>query len=250
MLAIAPDATFVDITHDIPPQDVLAAALELSGCYRFFPAGTVFLVVVDPGVGTSRRPIGARAGEYAFVAPDNGVLAPVLADHAAPVVVELREPRYARSEISRTFEGRDRFAPAAAWLALGTDIGEFGPTVADIQALPMPVPRRDERTVAGEILKADRFGNLVSNIHRRLFDTLAQPGSTPVVTIGGRRVPAMVATYGDVPPGAVCALFGSGGYLEIAASGDSAARLLGLGRGARVIVAADAQALDEIERIR
>jgi S-adenosylmethionine hydrolase len=251
VLGIAPDATLVDITHDIPPQDILSAALELVACYGTFPADTVFLVVVDPGVGTARRPIAARAGDYSFVAPDNGVLAPVFdRQQAEPLVVELRERRYARPEISRTFEGRDRFAPAAAWLARGTDIRALGPVVTDAAPLPVPRPRRREDGIAGEIVKVDRFGNLISNVDRRLLDLVAHaagPGTAaPIVRVGGHAVGALVSTYGEVQPGGLCALVGSAGYLEVAANGDSAARLLGVGRGAPVTIEVDAQAMSQV----
>jgi S-adenosylmethionine hydrolase len=117
MLTICPDATLVDISHDVPPHDVLSGALELAACYRYFPPGTVFLVVVDPGVGSPRYGLAAEIGDYRFVAPDNGVLTAVMAETKPKRIVQLTERRYARATVSRTFEGRDRFAPAAAWLA-------------------------------------------------------------------------------------------------------------------------------------
>ena len=126
-LGICPDATLVDITHDIAAHDVLGGALELAASYRYFPAGTIFLVVVDPGVGSSRRGIAAEAGDYRFVAPDNGVLTLVLDEAPPRKVVELTERRYARPTVSRTFEGRDRFAPAAAWLAKGVELTALRP---------------------------------------------------------------------------------------------------------------------------
>src|SRR5437762_4125751 len=125
-LGICPDATLIDITHDVPAHDVLAGALELAAAYKYFPAGTVFLVVVDPGVGSARRGIAAESGDFKFVAPDNGVLTAVLDEHPAKKIVELSERRYARPTVSRTFEGRDRFAPAAAWLAKGIELGALG----------------------------------------------------------------------------------------------------------------------------
>ena len=117
LLSLCPEATLVDITHDIPPHDVLTAGLELAACYKYFPAGTIFLVVVDPGVGSARRGIAVDTGEFKFVAPDNGVLTLVMDETPPRKAVELTERRYARPTVSRTFEGRDRFAPAAAWLA-------------------------------------------------------------------------------------------------------------------------------------
>src|SRR6266850_2909689 len=125
-LGICPDASLVDISHDLPAHDVLCAALELAAAWRFFPAGTIFLVVVDPGVGSARRGIAAEAGDYRFVAPDNGVLTAVFRDLPPKRIVELTERRYARPTVSRTFEGRDRFAPAAAWLAKGVELSAMG----------------------------------------------------------------------------------------------------------------------------
>jgi S-adenosylmethionine hydrolase len=119
ILGIAADVTLVDITHDFPPNDVLVGALELAACYKYFPQGTIFVAVVDPGVGSVRRAIAVDTGDHRFVAPDNGVLTLVLKETPPRKIVELTERRYARPTVSRTFEGRDRFAPAAAWLAKG-----------------------------------------------------------------------------------------------------------------------------------
>src|SRR5476651_1878379 len=139
-LGICPDATLVDISHDVPAHDVLAGALELAAAYRYFPAGTTFLVVVDPGVGSTRRGIAAEAGDYRFVAPDNGVLTAALADHPPKRVVELTARKYALPSVSHTFEGRDRFAPAAAWLAKGIDLAALGRSAGDYHQLAIPVP--------------------------------------------------------------------------------------------------------------
>src|SRR6188474_2575837 len=168
MLGICPDATLVDIAHDVPAHDVVAGALELAACYRYFPRGTIFLVVVDPGVGSSRRGIAAEAGDYRFVAPDNGVLTAVLRDMPAKRIVELTERRYARPTVSRTFEGRDRFAPAAAWLAKGIQLSALGRTVSTYHQLEIPQPEVGEQ-LAGMVLLVDHFGNLVTNIDRKTF---------------------------------------------------------------------------------
>src|SRR5918994_993196 len=138
VLSICPDVTLVDIAHELPAHDVMAGALELAACYRYFPAGTIFLVVVDPGVGSARRGIAAEAGGYRFVAPDNGVLTLVFDETPPKKGVELTERRYARPTVSRTFEGRDRFAPAAAWLAKGIQLPALGRAVADFQRLDIP----------------------------------------------------------------------------------------------------------------
>src|ERR671936_806461 len=149
-LGICPDATFVDISHDLPPHDVLCASLELSAAFKYFPAGTIFLVVVDPGVGSARRGIAAEAGDYKFVAPDNGVLTAVFDEHPPKRVVELSERRYARPTVSRTFEGRDRFAPAAAWLAKGgVELVALGRPAGTFQLVALPQARLDGDSIRG-----------------------------------------------------------------------------------------------------
>src|SRR4051794_7503770 len=153
MLGICPDATLVDISHDIPAHDVMAGALELAAAYKYFPAGTVFVAVVDPGVGSARRGLAADTGDYRFVAPDNGVLTLVLREAPAKKVVELTERRYARPTVSRTFEGRDRFAPAAAWLAKGTQLSALGRPLAEIQKVDVPLPEAAADSVRGVVLR-------------------------------------------------------------------------------------------------
>jgi S-adenosyl-L-methionine hydrolase (adenosine-forming) len=235
VLTICPDVTLVDISHDVTPQDVFGASLELAAAYKYFPSGTIFLVVVDPGVGSSRRGIAVDIGDYRFVAPDNGVLTSVLDEHPAKKIVELTERKYARPTVSRTFEGRDRFAPAAAWLAKGIDVSALGRSAGAIHRLEIPQPRVADDRIDGEVVRVDRFGNLITNVDRRAFDKLAE---APVdVRVGAHAVGRVVATYADVGAGEVCALFGSTGHLEVAANGASAARVLDLGRGAPVHVA-------------
>src|SRR5262245_8654644 len=233
-LGICPDVTLVDISHDVPPHDVLAGALELAAAYKYFPAGTIFLVVVDPGVGSARRGIAAEAGDYRFVAPDNGVLTIVLDEHPPKKVVELSERRYARATVSRTFEGRDRFAPAAAWLAKGIDLAALGRPAGATHRVDVPQPSSGDGGIEGEVLRVDRFGNLISNIDRRAFEKL---GSPLEIHVGEREISKVVSTYADAEPGALCALFGSTDHLEIAVNGGNAAETLALGRGARVRVA-------------
>ena len=235
VLSVCPDATLVDIGHEIPPHDVLAGALELAACYKYFPAGTIFLVVVDPGVGSSRRGLAAEAGDYKFVAPDNGVLTAVLDEHPAKRIVELTERRYARPTVSRTFEGRDRFAPAAAWLAKGIDLAALGRPAGTVQRVAIPQPQIGTDRIDGEVVRVDRFGNLITNIDRKMFEKLA--GGPLDIRVGTHQVSRVVSTYTDASPGDVCALFGSTDHLEIAANGASAAVHLDLGRGASVHVA-------------
>lgn len=235
VLSVCPDATLVDIAHDLPPHDVLAGALELAACYRFFPSGTVFLVVVDPGVGSSRRGLAADTGDYRFVAPDNGVLTAMFREAPPKKVVELTERKYARPTVSRTFEGRDRFAPAAGWLAKGLPLMSLGRSIADYRQLDIPVAVVSDEGVDGQVLRVDRFGNLITNIERRQFERLAAGGGL-AITAGGREVPRLVSTYEEAQGSEACALFGSSDHLEIAVNAGSAADRLGLGRGALVVV--------------
>src|SRR5918995_6197258 len=144
MLGICADATFVDITHDVPAHDLVDGALQLAAAFRYFPAGTIFLAVVDPGVGSARRGIATEAGDYRFVAPDNGVLTVALRDFPPKKIVELTERRYARPTVSRTFEGRDRFAPAAAWMGKGTQLTALGRPAPDYHRLDIPAAVIDE----------------------------------------------------------------------------------------------------------
>ncbi len=235
ILGICPEAALVDISHEVAPHDVLGAALELAACYRYFPAGTVFLVVVDPGVGSPRRGLAAEAGDYRFVAPDNGVLTAVFAEQRPRAIVELTERQYARPTVSRTFEGRDRFAPAAGWLAKGVRLAALGRPVSDYHRLDLPVPEVRPDGLDGMVVRVDRFGNLITNIDRRTFERVGQGGALDI-RAGERPIARLVSTYAEIGDGEVAALFGSSDHLEIAANAASAAERLGLGRGARVSV--------------
>jgi S-adenosylmethionine hydrolase len=242
ILGICPDVSLVDITHDIPPHDVQAGALELAAAYRYFPTGTIFLVVVDPGVGSTRRGLAAEAGDFRFVAPDNGVLSLIGEESGPRKIVELTDRRYARPTVSHTFEGRDRFAPAAAWLARGVALTTLGRPVVSIERIELRRPVSAADRLDGEVVRVDRFGNLITNIDRRTFDRFrdhAAYGSTArdcIVHVGGRLVSRLVSTYADAAPGEVCGLFGSTDHLEIAVRGASAAEALGLSRGSAVHV--------------
>jgi S-adenosyl-L-methionine hydrolase (adenosine-forming) len=234
-LGICPDVTLADITHEIAPQDILGGALELAAAYKYFPQGTVFLCVVDPGVGSARRGLAAEAAGYRLVAPDNGLLTMVFKETAPAQVVELTQRQYARPTISRTFEGRDRFAPAAAWLARGIELRELGTPVTTWEMLDVPEPRVTGGQLSGIVLRVDRFGNLVTNIDRRGFDAFAASGPIEI-EVARHRVPRLVDTYAEAESGSACALFGSSDHLEIAVAGGNAAERLGLKRGAPVLV--------------
>jgi len=218
ILGVVPSAALIDVTHTVPPGDILAGQYLLGRTWHRFPRGTVHLVVVDPGVGTSRRAIAATRDGHAFVAPDNGVLTPIL-DGAD--VAEIPVP----ADASPTFHGRDVFAPAAARLAAGVELATLGGQVSDAVVFTPPPPGRDGRDVVGRVVYVDRFGTLVTDISTALFE-----GSGEVV-VGGEAPITIRRTFADVEPGMLVAFPGSGGTLEIAARDRSAALQLGVGAG-------------------
>jgi len=235
VLGVCPDATVVDISHDVAPHDVLAGALLIESCWRDFPPGTVVLGVVDPGVGSSRRALAAEGGGLRFVGPDNGLFSLVWRDTPDLRVVEVADCRRARADSGRTFEGRDRFAPAAARLANGVALETLGPPVEQTIRLSLPTARIGRLRMDGEIIAIDRFGNLVTNLGGDQIGRWA--GTAGVrVSLGRRRIGEVVGTYADVAPGAACAIIGSTGRLEIAVREGNAERLLRVRRGGRVAV--------------
>ena len=234
-LGICPEATLVDISHDIPPHDIVGGALQLAAAYRYFPHGTVFLVVVDPGVGSKRKGLAADIGDYRLVAPDNGVLTAVFEESPPKKVVEISERRYGRPTVTRTFEGRDRFAPAAAWLAKGTQLTALGRPVQEYVTIALPRPDVGPEAVRGEVVRVDRFGNAVTNVDRSTFERIAASGTVQIAA-GAHRVQRLVATYADIGDGEVCALFGSTDHLELAMNAASAAEQFELVRGSSVAV--------------
>jgi S-adenosylmethionine hydrolase len=236
---IAPAAPIIDLTHGIPAQSVIAGAIALEQSWRFFPKRTIFLAVVDPGVGTRRLPIAieTRAGAC-FVGPDNGLL--WMAANAGGIVraVELRAPRYRLAGVSSTFHGRDIFAPAAAHLWSGVALRALGPAVKELERLSIDAPERVGDALAGRIVYVDGFGNLVSNISREAVERLAASFRRRklLVRIGASAEMEILKAYGDAPVGAQLATFGSFELLEIAVRDGSAASFFGAGAGARVSV--------------
>src|SRR5262245_55377771 len=235
VLGICADVTFVDISHEMSAHDILGAALELAASFRYFPPETIFLVVVDPGVGSSRRAIAAEAGGYRFVAPDNGVLTMVFDEIAPRHVVELTEARYARPTISKTFEGRDRFAPAAAWLATGVELGALGRPVQDVRRLQVPAVSKSADSLDGAVVRIDRFGNLISNIDRTSVESFIGIDSAAIL-VGPHPVKRIVSPYAEMDDGELCGLFSSSGHLEIAVRGASAAARIGAERSTPLTV--------------
>ena len=239
--SIAPDARVIDITHGIPPQSVIAGALALRACWRFFPKGTVFLAVVDPGVGTARLPIAieTRAGAR-FVGPDNGLLWPAAEQAGFRRAVALRAPRYRLAHVSATFHGRDIFAPAAAWLQRGARLGGFGPVVKQITRLEIAGATQQGRKLRGSVIYIDHYGNLITNIDRESLGRLSASflGMELSVTIGDRAPIRIVEAYGEARRGAPLAIFGSFELLEIAVRDGSAAEKFGARHGVAVQVSA------------
>jgi S-adenosylmethionine hydrolase len=221
LLSRAPGATLVDVSHEVPPGDVRAAQYLLARAWSRFPAGTVHLVVVDPGVGTERRALAAAVEGHTFVAPDNGVLSIIAAGARFVSLPVLRDA-------SPTFHGRDVFAPAAARLAAGARLEALGSRISDPRSFPPPAPRREGADVVGEVVHVDRYGNLVSNIP----PDLVRPNM--IFLIAGQVVGVLRRTFGDVAPGASLAYMGSAGTVEIAVRDGSAGRLLGAGVGAEI----------------
>jgi S-adenosyl-L-methionine hydrolase (adenosine-forming) len=238
ILSACPDAQLVDVTHDIPPQNLAEGAFALAASFRAFPPDTVFVAVVDPGVGTARRGIAVEAGGYRFVAPDNGILTLVLEDHPIAALHEIVNSGLFRSQVSLTFHARDVFGPVAGHLARGAPLGLVGPIARDPVLLPVPRASRDPKgRWRAEVIHEDRFGNLTTSLRRLEIESLlAEAGgdrSGIVVDAGGRTLP-LVDTYGDVHVGEPCALVGSSDRLEIGVNCGSAAALLAIGRGAPV----------------
>jgi S-adenosylmethionine hydrolase len=230
ILSIDPAAVIVDIAHDIPPQDISEAAFTLRACYRDFPAGTIFVAVVDPGVGSARRAILAEAGGYYFIAPDNGLLGFVLDNEADARVFEISNPEFFAANISSTFHGRDIFAPAAAHLSRGADPAQFGPRISDYVCVSETKPNFSEQGIEAEVIHIDRFGNLVINLSQNDL-----PGKF-IIEIGDRVIETQRKFYAEAPEGEIFSIMGSAGFLEISVRNGSAKDLLGAGKGDRLLV--------------
>jgi S-adenosylmethionine hydrolase len=230
---ILPTVRLVDITHEIPPQKVVEAALLLESAYPWYPDGTVHAVVVDPGVGTARRALAVEAAGQCFVGPDNGVLSAPLSVPGAQVH-EIGRGGYVLPEQSETFHGRDVFAPAAGHLAAGLEIARLGPRIGEFIILDLPRPRVEAGCIVGEVLRIDRFGNVLSNIPRSLLTELGE--GPHEVLVNGASYGRLCRRYQDVAPGEALALTGGDGRVEIAVNGGSAAQRFRLVPGDRVEV--------------
>jgi S-adenosyl-L-methionine hydrolase (adenosine-forming) len=230
ILGIAPDAHVVDITHDIRSYDILEAAFLIDSTYRYFPSGTIHVIVVDPGVGSARRPMVAAAKDHIFVAPDNGVLSYILSDVQPPgySAYWINNRSLFLNAISQTFHGRDIFAPVAAHLALGIPIESVGPRIVDFVKKSLPKPRPQGDKLLGTVLRIDKFGNIITNLKR------SQLGSDFAIRVAGLSITRLCTSFSEAEPGEFFAVEGSTGYIEVALNQGSAAARLNVALGAEI----------------
>jgi S-adenosyl-L-methionine hydrolase (adenosine-forming) len=238
ILEINPDAEIIDISHSVQAFDVLDGALAIAQAYSYFPASTVHLVVVDPGVGTARRPIIMSTERHHFVAPDNGVLSLIYGREERVHVRHVTAQHYFIQPISNTFHGRDIFAPVASYLSKGVDSEKFGDEITDYVKFNAPKPKPvDQQTMKGVVLKADRFGNLITNITSQDAPMLFGENPAPFkIVIGKHEITDIKTSYAEGEPGEVFAILNSMGYLEIAANRAPAAQIVGTAKGTEVSI--------------
>jgi len=238
ILTICPEAVVIDISHEVPKFDVRAGALVMAQAAPWFPKGTVHVGVVDPGVGTARRAIVAVSEHYVFVGPDNGLLMLAAARDGLKAVYAVEKRDLMLERVSRTFHGRDIFAPVAARIASGLEPSEVGPEISDYVLPGFARPELRGRRITGEVMYIDGFGNIVTNVPEELLaEAGASDGSELLVKIGGRRLGLrLCSAYGEVEPGSMLAIVDSWGMLEIAINLGSAAKALGARPGEPVVV--------------
>ena len=233
ILSIHPEARLVDISHEVSPGVVREAAILLQEAYQFFPPGTIHLTVVDPGVGSGRRPIGLKTMDQLFVGPDNGVFSALLSARDRCSIVHLTEKRFFLSALSHTFHGRDIFAPVAAHLSRGVDLLGMGTLVNDPVCLDLSSVITNESYLRGEVTRVDRFGNIITNIPAHTFESWTG-GNRVLVTVGQLSLETIGRTFSDVAPGRAVAILGSSGHLEIVVNTGRASDRMGLS-GAQVV---------------
>lgn len=232
---INPEARVIDISHHVPPQDIQEGAFILYSSYKYFPEGTIFVSVVDPGVGTRRRIVCLRTRQHTFLAPDNELLSPIIAKEKVLLAVEVTNTRYFFPKVSSTFHGRDVFAPVAAHLSKGLKPTRLGKRIDHIQTFPLPSPVILERGVLeAEVIHVDRFGNLITSVDLAWADLLQTRLLS--ISIKDRKVTHISQTYQDGQVGELLALFGSSGHLEISVNMGNAREVLGCTRGDKVVI--------------
>ena len=236
ILTINPQASIVDLSHRIAPHAVGEAAYFLKFCYRDFPAGTVHVAVVDPGVGSARRPLIAQSERYFFLAPDNGLLTHIFAEESGMKVRVIENPDYRLASPGRTFDGRDVFAPVAAWLTRQQPFASFGRLIDDCKTFTISKPQWESKALVGEIVCIDRFGNLISNLtpHHVEESLEVTKRLNPLIRIAGHTIDGLVGSYSEGHPQIPHALINSNGQIEIFVKEGSAAGTMNAGRGQRV----------------
>lgn len=236
ILGIVPEATIVDISHSVQAFDILDGALAIAQAYSYFPSGTIHMVVVDPGVGSARRPIIASSDRHHFVAPDNGVLSLIYAREERMHVREITQDHYFHQPVANTFHARDIFAPVSAYLAKGVDSQKFGEEIEDFTRFNAPRPKpAGGNSFRGVVLKVDRFGNLITNFTAQDVPALFEAQAPPFkIVVGKTEITALKNSYTEGGPGEMFAIPGSMGYLEISTNRGSATQLIGVGKGGEV----------------
>jgi S-adenosyl-L-methionine hydrolase (adenosine-forming) len=235
--SINPSAQFVDITNSVQSYDILDGAIAISQAYSYFPSDTVHMVIVDPGVGSARRPLVVRAGVHIFVGPDNGVLSLVYEREEAVSVRHITSEHYFRQPVSSTFHGRDIFAAVAGYLSKGVELAKFGEEITDYVRFAAPKPKAaGPNAWKGVVLKVDKFGNAITNITPKDIPDLFQPERTFKITVGKAEVTKLRSVYANGGQGEVFAIMGSTGFLEISMNRGSAARTVGAEKGTDVSV--------------
>ena len=241
ILSINPNVRIVDLTHAIPPQDIYEAAFSIYAAHRYFPKGTIHIIVVDPGVGSDRQAIVSRIGSAYFVCPDNGVLSYLLQSvenegGRSIDSVAIQNSAYYLPEVSNTFHGRDIFAPVAAHLSLDVSLDGIGPPVQTLVQLPIPKIDISGDTLIGQIIKIDRFGNLITNISKGAFEAFLSDDVMYEIRVGNASLNQLNAAYADTEIGEPLAIVGSSALLEIAINGGNAAKQFGLKRGEAAVI--------------
>jgi len=233
---INPLARIINITHRVPSFDIAIGSFILFSCYRYFPVPTIFLVVVDPGVGSVRKILLAKTEKYFFIAPDNGVLSQVFEAERIEQMREVTNPQFFLHEISHTFEGRDKMAPVAAWLSKGVSCSEFGPEVKSYARIKVQKPLIKGKEIFGHIIYIDKFGNLISNVHERMLNHLREEEgkNTFTLQVGGVEIDSFLQSYSSGERGEFLVIIGSLGLVEVAAREASAQRKLRVKVGDRI----------------
>jgi len=236
ILKINPDVQIIDITHQVAPFDLLDGALSIAAAYSYFPQRSIHVVIVDPGVGTERRPILVSGQNHYFLAPDNGVLSGIYEKEHPVVVRHITSEHYFLQPVSKTFHGRDVFAPVAAWLSKNWQPASMGEEISDFKRFAMPKPKEADGLLKGVVLKVDAFGNLITNFRVDDLPANAVEKGEVRLQIGSHPVTKFVPTFAQGAAGETVAYIGSSGFLEVAMNKGSAARTLGLGRGTPVLL--------------